>query len=321
MSIPSIEQILESPLPIKLIVMLGMSLVFLYVRKRDTEGLTSGYFYLFALQAVRDLMFGVFPAPQIYLVSDLFVFAALTYLAAASLGVRALAAGVSAVNLAAAILCLADYSMPFLPSLPFSPFNLVPALDAAALAILLAVKGRSLDRALMNAGTVAAGFGAAYAAAAFFLGYEHDLLHKLAVPLFYFWPLGTAFYQLETHEGQLVRALEYYEGAVDSIYNLSVETGSAMRESFAISDMLDGMARVVVAETDADGGAVLLVDEFEDVVSVRSVQGRFPPPFKLPEDLPRKQERVDAFVRHAQFKLGETLFGEAAKTEIGRAHV
>lgn len=314
MSIPSIEQILESPLPIKLIVMLGMSLVFLYVRKRDTEGFTSGYFYLFALQAVRDLMFAVFPVPQIYLVSDLFVFAALTYLAAASLGVRALAAGVSVVNLAAAILCLVDYSMPFLPSLPFSPFSLVPALDAAVLAILLAVRGRSLDRALMNAGTVAAGFGAAYAAAAFFLGYEHGLLHKLAVPLFYFWPLGTAFYQLETHEGQLVRALEYYEGAVDSIYNLSVETGSAMRKSFAISDMLDGMARVVVAETDADGGAVLLVDEFEDVVSVRSVQGRFPPPFKLPEDLPRKQERVDAFVRHAQFKLGETLFGEAAKT-------
>lgn len=314
MSIPSIEQVLESPLPVKLIVLLGMTGIFLYVRKRDTEGVTSGFFFLFALQAVRDLAFTFFPVLQIYLISDLFVYAALAYLVAAPLGGRALVAGVSALNLAAAALALADYARPFLPVLPISPFSLVPALDSAALAALLLLRGKTLDRAAMNAGTIAVAFGAAFAAAAVVLGYGNGLLHELAVPLFYVWPLGTAFFQLETHEGQLVRALEYYEGAVDSIYNLAVETGAAMKESFSISDMLDGMARVVVAETDADGGAVLLVDEFEDVVSIRAVQGRFPPPFKLPEDLPRKPERVEAFVRHAQFKLGETLFGEAAKT-------
>lgn len=314
MNIPSFEQILESPLPVKLIVLLGMCIVFLYVRKRDTEGLTSGYFYLFALQGTRDLVFAFFPVPQVYMVSDLFVFAALTYLAAAPLRDRSVSAGVAVLNLAAAILYLVDYARPFLPSLTFSPFSLIPALDSAALAGLLALRSRTLDRQVLSVGTLAASFGAAYAAAAFFLGYGQVLFHKLAVPLFYFWPLGTAFIQLETHEGQLVRALDYYEGAVDSIYNLAVETGSAMRKSFAVTDMLDGMARVVTAETDADGCAILLVDEFEDVVSVRTVRGSFPPPFRLPEDLPRKRERVEAFVRHAQFKLGETLFGEAAKS-------
>ena len=314
MNIPSIEQVLESPLPIKLIVTLGMSLVFLYVRRHDTEGHSSGYLYLFALQAVRDLAYTFLPVPQIYLVSDLFIFAALTYLVSAPFGVRILVGVVSALNLAAALIFLADYVRPFLPVLTPSPFSLIPALEAVALAALLATRGRSLERPLVNAGTIAVGFGAAYAAAAVFLGYDNGFLHKLAVPLFYFWPLSAAFFQLETHEVQLVRALEYYEGAVDSIYNLSVETGAAMRESFSISDMLDGLSRVVVAETEADGGAVLLVDEFEDVISVRSVTGRFPPPFRLPEDLPRKPERVEAFVRHAQFKLGETLFGEAART-------
>ena len=314
MSIPSIEQILESPLPVKLIVLLGMCIAFLYVRKRDTEGLTSGYFYLFALQAVRDLLFVLFPVPQMHLVSDLFIFAALVHLAAAPLGDRVLSAGVFTVSLSAAVVYLIDYARPVLPSWTVSPFSLIPAFDSAALAVFLVLRGRTLDRSQMSSGTLAAAFGAVYAAAAFFLGYGHPLFHKLAVPLFYFWPLGTAFFQLESHEGQLVRALEYYEGAVDSIYNLAVETGSAMRRSFAVADMLDGMIRVVIAETDADGCAVLLVDEFEDVVSVRSVRGRFSPPFKLPEDLPRKQDRVEAFVRHAQFKLGETLFGETAKS-------
>ncbi len=314
MSIPSIEQILGSPLPVKLIVLLGMSAVFLYVRKRDAEGLTSGFFYLFALQAVRDTAYAFLPIPQVYLISDLFIFAALVYLIASTLGGRALVVGVSALNLAAVLLALADYALPFLPALPISPLGLVPALDSAVLAVFLAVRGRSQDRTLLNAGTLAAALGAAYAAVALFLGYGSDFLHEVAVPLFYFWPLGIAFYQLETHEGQLVRALEYYEGEVDSIYRLSIESGAAMRKTFSISDMLDGLTRVIVSETEADGGAVLLVDEFEDVVGFRSVQGRFPPPFKLPEDLPRKPERVEAFVRHAQFKLGETLFGEAAKT-------
>ena len=314
MGISSIALVLESPLPIKLIVLLGMGIVFLYVRKRDTEGLTSGYLYLFALQAVRDLIYAALPVPQVFLLSDLFIFTALVYLVASPYSARVLVAVVSVLNACAALLFLADYIHPFLPSLAPSLFSLIPALDMVILAALLVSRARTQDRFLLNVGSVAVGFGAAYAAATIFLGYDNTTFQKLAIPLFYFWPLSVAFFQLESHEGQLVRALEYYENAVDSIYNLSIETGTAMRGSFSISDMLDALGRVIIAETGADGGAVLLVDEFEDIVTVRSVQGRFPPPFRLPEDLPRKPERVEAFVRHAQFKLGETLLGEIAKT-------
>lgn len=313
MSIPSITPILESTLPVKLFLSLGMSLIFLYVRKRDTEGFTSGFLYLFALQALRDLLYALLPVPQIYLISDIFVFAGIVYLAAVPQRARTFIAAMVAFNACSAVLVLIDFSRPFLPAVSPSLAGLVPVVDVLALGAFLAVRSRTQDRISLYAWYFAVGFGGLYAGAAL-LGYDRPVFHTVVVPLFYFWPLAVAFSQMESHEGQLVRALEYYEGAVDSIYNLSVETGSAIKGSFSIADMLDGLARVVAAETESDGGAVLLVDEFEDVVSVRSVTGRFPPPFKLPEDLPRKSDRVEAFVRHAQFKLGETLFGEVAKT-------
>jgi len=73
MDTSSIAQLLISSLPSKLIVTLCLTLVFLYTRKRDTEGVSSGFLYLFGLQAFRDLLYFFLPVPEIYLLSDIFL--------------------------------------------------------------------------------------------------------------------------------------------------------------------------------------------------------------------------------------------------------
>ena len=309
-----IKQFFTSPLPIKLIMSAGMAFVFLYVKKRDTEGLSTGFLYLFGLQALRDILYALLPAPEIYLLSDMFILTAMAYFVASALGSRGFIYAVTAVNVAVAALFVADFSLTFLPAMRPSLFAFLPLADALAIVVFLAVRSGFADRRAMRAWYAAAAFGALYGGASLLLGYEDAVFHRFAVPLFYCWPLTVALLRLETHEKQLVNALEYYEGAVDSIYNLSVQTSSAIKDTFSMSDMLSGMMRAVAEETGADGGAVLLMDDFEDALTVRSVFGNFPPPFKLPDDLPRKPDRVNAFVRHAQFKLGETLLGEVART-------
>ncbi|MBQ7158704.1 MAG: SpoIIE family protein phosphatase [Treponema sp.] len=77
-------------------------------------------------------------------------------------------------------------------------------------------------------------------------------------------------------------------------------------------ELMDTINKKLVEITKADGGVVLLVDDFEDVISVKSYTGEFPPPYKLPADLPHKPIRVSTSFKFAQFPLRENIFGEVA---------
>lgn len=76
--------------------------------------------------------------------------------------------------------------------------------------------------------------------------------------------------------------------------------------------LLDFVNESMIENTAADGGVVFLTDDFEDVIAAKSYSGKFPPPYKLPADLPHKAVRVETNFRYAQFALGETIFGEVA---------
>lgn len=79
-----------------------------------------------------------------------------------------------------------------------------------------------------------------------------------------------------------------------------------------LQKLLDSITETTIKVTSANGGAVLLVDEFEDLITVKSFSGDFPPPYKLPEDLPHKPLRVSTSFKYAQFPLRENIFGEVA---------
>ncbi|MBQ4379134.1 MAG: SpoIIE family protein phosphatase [Treponema sp.] len=76
--------------------------------------------------------------------------------------------------------------------------------------------------------------------------------------------------------------------------------------------LLDAINATCIEVTQANGGAILMVDEFEDLITVKSFNGEFPPPYKLPEDLPHKPLRVSTSFKYAQFPLRDNIFGEVA---------
>ncbi|MCR4822740.1 MAG: SpoIIE family protein phosphatase [Treponema sp.] len=87
-------------------------------------------------------------------------------------------------------------------------------------------------------------------------------------------------------------------------------------DSFSNKDgmqtLLDAINATSIEVTGANGGAILMVDEFEDLITVKSFNGEFPPPYKLPEDLPHKPLRVSTSFKYAQFPLRDNIFGEIA---------
>ncbi|WP_294427681.1 GAF domain-containing SpoIIE family protein phosphatase [uncultured Treponema sp.] len=79
-----------------------------------------------------------------------------------------------------------------------------------------------------------------------------------------------------------------------------------------MQNLLDAINKTCIEVTKAHGGAILMVDEFEDLITVKSFTGDFPPPYKLPEDLPHKPLRVSTSFKYAQFPLRDNIFGEVA---------
>lgn len=94
---------------------------------------------------------------------------------------------------------------------------------------------------------------------------------------------------------------------------ISHVSGSLTQE-VNLTRLLDFVNESMIKHTASDGGVIFILDDFEDIITSKSFSGSFPPPYKLPQDIPHKQVRVETNFRYAQFKLGETIFGEVAAT-------
>lgn len=105
---------------------------------------------------------------------------------------------------------------------------------------------------------------------------------------------------------------EIDESLLDVSRDFMIHAADAFSEEAGLSRLLDYINTNLIKSTAADGGAILLVDDFEDVVSVKSFSGDFPPPYKIPSEIPHKVVRIETNFRFSQFPLSETIFGAVA---------
>ncbi|UTD12852.1 serine/threonine-protein phosphatase [Treponema denticola] len=78
------------------------------------------------------------------------------------------------------------------------------------------------------------------------------------------------------------------------------------------SEMFPYITESFLTELSADGAVVLAVQSFEEVLAVKALAGTFPPPYKLPDDLARKEDHVFSNFKYARFEMGESIFTEVA---------
>ena len=100
--------------------------------------------------------------------------------------------------------------------------------------------------------------------------------------------------------------------AIQISYDFSAKATESFSDKNGLSSLLDYVNKTIRDEVQADGGAILLVDDFEDVITVKSFDGDFPPPYKLPSDMPHKPIRIATNFKFASFPLRENIFGEIA---------
>ncbi|MCQ2247801.1 MAG: SpoIIE family protein phosphatase [Treponema sp.] len=116
----------------------------------------------------------------------------------------------------------------------------------------------------------------------------------------------------QQEEKKSFEASEDDSKALEISYDFSAKATEAFSSKEGMTSLLDYINKKIRDEVKADGGAILIVDDFEDVITVKSFDGDFPPPYKLPSDMPHKPIRIATNFKFASFPLRENIFGEIA---------
>jgi phosphoserine phosphatase RsbU/P len=106
--------------------------------------------------------------------------------------------------------------------------------------------------------------------------------------------------------------LEHYEKILSVNKNFTITAANMFSDENSMDKFLAFFNKKLTEATHADGCVILLADEFDNILAVRSMSGSFPPPYKLPDDLPHKPVRVETNFRYAQFPLSDNIFGDVA---------
>ena len=105
---------------------------------------------------------------------------------------------------------------------------------------------------------------------------------------------------------------EKYKEIIAINKDFTTKAANMFSDEDSMDKFLDYFNKELTEKTHADGCVILLADEFDNILAVRSMTGTFPPPYKLPDDLPHKPVRVETNFRYAQFQLSDNVFGTIA---------
>lgn len=312
----SLQQAQVGPSLAKLALALVSFLLFMFLRGKETEGVLTRYALFSVLLFLRDLAFLIFPSADLYRVTDLLVYAALAWIAVAPRGGWALRIATIAVA-AAAILITLKAVLGLVQGFPAEILRyiaLVPILVAALDRTPFEGETAPGWKTVAKMRSIMAGASLVYLVLGSVLGVASFWFQGIVIPLCYCCLILLAFIYMTIVESDLVSAVNYYEESVDSLYELLLPTEEGKTGVLAMEEALESMVRVVAERTGAEGAAIFLVEEFDEALSVRAIHGAFAPPCKLPDSLPRAEDRVQSYLKHVRLKLGEGLVGEVTQT-------
>ena len=88
---------------------------------------------------------------------------------------------------------------------------------------------------------------------------------------------------------------------IDTSKDIISKMSSFFSSENSMENFLEYCNDFLTQRINADGCVILVPDDYDNTLAVKSFKGSFPPPYKLPDDLPHKPIRVETNLRFAQF--------------------
>ena len=148
-------------------------------------------------------------------------------------------------------------------------------------------------------------------------GYLNPIVQMLVLPGSYLIHLLTLNRWEQGQQVASTHHVEALEKNLGSLFEFMIAIGNAISEKLEIDKVLEFVVRSAVKATAADGGAIFLVDEFEDVLRVKAVEGDFPPPYAVPAKVKAKITSLSEYFVSTPIPLNKTIVGECAMGRKG----
>ncbi|MBD5410766.1 MAG: SpoIIE family protein phosphatase [Treponema sp.] len=117
--------------------------------------------------------------------------------------------------------------------------------------------------------------------------------------------------ELERYSQQAVQNVTAkYNGIIATNKDMTAKAAGFFSSEDSLSSFLQYFNKMIMEKTAATGSVILVYDENDDILAVKSLEGKFPPPYKLPEDLPHKPLRIETNFKFSQFATKGNIFGD-----------
>lgn len=301
-----------APALTKLLLVIASILILRTLAKNDVERVVPWFYGALGFLFLRDLLALFLPLSPVLAFSAA-LFPAFALALAAGRSRPALVGASFAVGLALGLagLYFAD------PSGSGDRYSFVPALAGALVAALVLVFSNFGDSSfatqLDRSGRFAALLVIALPPAMGLLA-GSELVNLLGLPVAYLAFLRVVLAYTKALNDGLISERDYLSDTIETLYKFVLRASDSLRGSPDLTRLLDYVAETLHDETGADGAMILLVDDFEDSVSARSVFGSFTPISRRPEEVPRTPAGVDTWLNTLKVPLGEGLIGETAQS-------
>lgn len=79
------------------------------------------------------------------------------------------------------------------------------------------------------------------------------------------------------------------------------------------TELIPFMFKTMLDIFQADGAVFFTADAFDDNLACKAYIGQFPPPYKLPDDVPHREDVVKTNFKYFECNIGQTVFGKVAQ--------
>jgi sigma-B regulation protein RsbU (phosphoserine phosphatase) len=268
-----------------------------------------------ALMLGRDILYAFLPLVQVYLIADLGVLVLYVLWLRAYTGARRIDVPWFALNAAAAAAAAgaAGIVFPGWAQIEFA-VGLSLLLDVAYIAVVMglvsAAEGEQAGVVVRSRTILAAALFLVQLAALLY-GYGYPVVQAVVIPLSYIAPAWLCFSYNRVLHAEAAQSIEFYSSSLDATYDFMEHLGNAITAKIDLPQVLSIIVSAAVKNVGADAGAILMVDEYQDLLRVKATYGIHPPLGPVPELARLTPASLKRYFTETPIPFGETVLGQA----------
>jgi phosphoserine phosphatase RsbU/P len=240
---------------------------------------------ILSVMLARDLVSSVVPDVHLSLISDLAIMTLYVFWLRAYTGKRRVHTVFVVLNAVACAAAVLDMIFPVVTQGEFF-LGLWLLLNVAAFAIMAGLVS-PLDTVgaeiVLGSRFVLIAALFIYYLVALLYGYDSAAVQSILIPSSYLIPAYLLLRYNAVSHAEEEQSVRFYSSNLDATYGFMENLGNAITAKIDLARVLEIIITAAVRNIGADAGAILMVDEYEDILRVRATYGIYPPLGGAPE--------------------------------------